>query len=86
MIELGFANGAMGILALVVFFGSWGVAAEVAVMLAYALYLGMAFFIFFYKLEQKGFDGGSIFGLCMWAVEVGFMFYFAIAAAIAAKL
>jgi len=83
MIELGFANGAIGILALFAFFGSWGVASEVALMLTYALYLGLAFFLFFARVRSKGFDGGSIFGLCMWLLQVGFMFYFAIAAAIA---
>ena len=86
MIELGFANGAIGILALLVFFGTWGVAAEVALMLTYALYLGLAFFIFLTRIKSKGFDGGNIFGACMWLVQVGFLFYFAIAAAIAAKI
>ena len=86
MIELGFANGAIGVLALLAFFGSWGVASEVALMLTYALYLGLAFFLFFARVRSKGFDGGNIFGLCMWLLQVGFMFYFAIAAAIAARL
>lgn len=86
MIELGFANGAIGILALLVFFGSWGVAAEVALMFTSALYLGMAFFIFLARIRSKGFDGGNIFGLFMWLLQVGFMFYFAIAAAMAAKI
>jgi len=86
MIELGFANGAIGILALVAFFGSWGVASEIALMLTYALYLGLAFFLFFARVRSKGFDGGKIFGICMWLLQVGFMFYFAIAAAIAAKV
>jgi len=86
LIELGFANGAIGVLALVVFFGEWGVAAEAVLMLAYALYLGLAFFIFSAHARQKGLDSGKIVSLCMWIVQVGFMFYFAIAASIAESL
>lgn len=86
MIELGFANGAIGIIALLAFFGSWRAPAEVALMLTYALYLGLAFFLAFVRIRSKGFDGGNIFGLCMWLLQVGFMFYFAIAAGIAVKV
>jgi hypothetical protein len=86
MIELGFANGVIGIVALVAFFGTWGVGAEVALMLTYSLYLGLAFFLAFARVKSKGFDGGGIFGLSMWAIQVIFMLYFAIAGAIAAHL
>jgi hypothetical protein len=53
MIELGFANGAMGILALVAFFANWGVAAEVSLALAFNAYLGLAFFLFFARAWKK---------------------------------
>jgi len=86
MIELGFANGAIGIIALLAFFGSWRAPAEIALMLTYALYLGFAFFLASVRIRSKGFDGGNIFGLCMWLLQVGFMFYFAIAAGIAVKV
>ncbi|MBU1669956.1 MAG: hypothetical protein KKF41_03535 [Actinobacteria bacterium] len=80
MIELGFAQGAIGLVALLAFFAEWGVAAEVSLMLAFALYLGLAFFIVLYKAIKKGFDGGLVFGLFMWGLQVVFMFWFAIAA------
>ncbi|RJP34680.1 MAG: hypothetical protein C4536_02465 [Actinobacteria bacterium] len=80
MIELGFANGAMGILALLAFFADWGVAAEAAITLVFALYLTMAFFLFLARAMAEGLDGGRILALCMWLLQVGFMFYFAIAA------
>jgi hypothetical protein len=80
MIELGFANGAIGLLALLAFFGDWGVAAEAALMLTYALYLGLAFFLVVARVRSKGLDGGRVFSMCMWVAEVAFMFYLAIAA------
>jgi hypothetical protein len=86
MIELGFANGAIGILGLWAFFADWGVAAEVVITLTYALYLGAAFFLFLARARSQGLDGGKIFGLCMWVLQVGFMFYFAIGAAVSAHL
>lgn len=86
IIELGFANGAMGALALLAFFGKWGTSAESALMLAFALYLGLAFFVFLAHVRSEGLDSGKIFSLCMWLLQVGFMFYFGIAAAAAAGL
>ena len=80
MIELGFANGAIGILALLAFFTDWGVTAEAAITLAFALYLAMAFFLFLARVRAGGLDGGKITALCIWVLQVGFMFYFAIAA------
>lgn len=80
MIELGFANGAMGILAMLAFFADWGVAAEAAITLVFALYLAMAFFLFLARAMAEGLDGGRILALCMWLLQVGFMFYFALAA------
>jgi len=71
---------------LLAFFGSWRAPAEIALMLTYALYLGFAFFLASVRIRSKGFDGGNIFGLCMWLLQVGFMFYFAIAAGIAVKV
>lgn len=86
MIELGFANGAIGVLGLLAFFGEWGVAAETAIMFTYALYLGSAFFLALARSMSKGIDGGRAFGLIMWAVQVALMFYFAVAASIQAGL
>jgi hypothetical protein len=85
MIELGFANGAIGIVALVAFFSRWGIAAEASIMFVYALYLGMAFFIFLRKVMRAGVDGGKVFALIMWTAQVFFMFYFAIAAGMARR-
>lgn len=86
MIELGFANGAIGILALIAYFGTWGPGAEAALMLTYAVYLGSALILFLYKGSTKGMDGGMVFGAFMWFVQVAVMFYLAIAAVIAADL
>jgi hypothetical protein len=72
--------------ALLAFFGNWGAAAETALMFTYALYLGLAWFIFFSKMRSKGLDGGKIVNVSMWLVEVGLMFWFAVAAAVAAHL
>lgn len=83
MIELGFANGAIGLIALIAFFASWGTGAEVAVTLTYASYLGLALALFLYRRREKGMDGGTIFGASMWFLQVAFMFWLAIAAAIA---
>jgi hypothetical protein len=85
MIELGFANAAIGIVALVAFFSRWGIAAEASITLIYALYLGMAFFIFLTKVMRAGVDGGKIFAMLMWVAQVFFMFYFAIAAGLARR-
>ena len=86
MIELGFVNGAVGLLALLAFFGNWGTGAEVALTLTYAVYLAAAFFLFIIRAKAKGMDGGKIFGAVMWVLQVGFMLYLGIAAAISAKL
>jgi len=80
MIELGLFQSALGILALLAFFADWGVAAEAAVTLAFALYLAMAFFLFLARARAGGLDGGKILALCMWVLQAGFMFFFAIAA------
>jgi len=86
MIELGFATGAVGLLAIFAFAGSWGVAAEVVITLAYALYLALALCLFSVRMKAKGLDGGKIMSMSMWLLVLVFMFYFAIAAAIAAHL
>jgi hypothetical protein len=86
MIELGFVNGAIGLLALVAFFGRWGTGAEAALTIAYAVYLGLAFFLFMARARSKGMDGARIFGAAMWVLQVGFMLYLGIAAAVAAHL
>jgi len=86
MIELGFATGAIAVLAIFAFAGNWGVAAEAAITLAYALYLALALCLFFVRMKSKGLDGGRIFSMVMWLFVVVFMFYFAIAAAVAANL
>jgi hypothetical protein len=87
MIELGFANGAIGIIALLVFFRNWGAAPEVAVTLTYALYLALAFiFVSLRRARAEGLDAGMMLRLCFWALQVGLMFFFAIAAAVSAGL
>jgi hypothetical protein len=76
----------MGILALLAFFADWGVAAEATITLAFALYLTLAFFLFLARVVAKGLDGGKVMALCMWVLQVGFMYYFAVAAAASAGL
>lgn len=82
MIELGFANGAVGVIALVAFFASWGVKAEISLTLAYATYLAMAFVLFLARSYRKGLDGGKVASLAGWLSLVVLMFYFGIAAAV----
>lgn len=86
MIELGLSTGAVAVLAIFAFAGNWGVAAEVVISLAYALYLALALCLFVVRVKSKGLDGGKIFSMVMWLFVVVFMFYFAIAAAVAANL
>lgn len=86
LIELGFANGALGILSLVAFFASWGVAAEVALALTYALYLAMAYCLFSAKARKSPLNPAKIIGLVFWPVQVGLLAWFAIAAAVEARI
>lgn len=85
--ETGFANTALGVIALIAFFSSWGGAAEVALMMAYAVYLGLALSLVIYRhVSSKTLDAGLIFSMSMWAITVGFMFFFSIAAAVSSEL
>lgn len=85
--ETGFANAAIGIVALVVFFSNWGGGAEAALMLAYAVYLAFALSLVIYRrASSKSLDAGMIFPLSMWALTVGFMLFFGIAAAVSSEL
>lgn len=85
--ETGFANAAIGIVALVAFFSNWGGGAEVALMLTYAVYLAFALLLVVYRrASSKSLDAGMIFPLAMWALTVGFMLFFGIAAAVSSEL
>jgi hypothetical protein len=86
MIELGYANGALGAIALVAVFARWGVGAEVALGLTYALYLLLAYTLFAVKAVRSGLDGGKIMGLIAWPLMVGFLAAFSIAAMAEAHL
>jgi len=86
VVELGFANGAIGAAALIAFFVNWGAKAEVPLTLVYAIYLALAFFLFFSRARSAGLDGGKIVAMVMWLLQVGFMFYFAVAASVADEL
>lgn len=87
IIELGIANGAMGLVALLAFFLNWGAGAEVAVTLSYALYLLCALaFVIYNRVREKELDAGPLARLALWGLWVGFMLYFAIAAAASANL
>ncbi|MDY6795105.1 MAG: DUF6790 family protein [Actinomycetota bacterium] len=86
-LEVGFANGGIGLLALIAFFLDWGVAAEASLTLAYASYLAMGFLLFTAdKVKSGGIDGGIIMRAGFWLLQVGFMFFFGIAAAVSAGL
>ncbi len=86
-LEVGFANGGIGLLALVAFFLDWGVAAEASLTLAYASYLAMGFLLFTTgKVKSGDIDGGIIMRGVFWLLQLGFMFFFAIAAAVSAGL
>jgi hypothetical protein len=87
IIELGFANGAIGAVALLVFFATWGTAAEVALTLIYALYLLLAFFLFAAaRIKRGGLNAGVALRMFFWFLQLGFMFLFAIAAWVSAGL
>lgn len=86
-IEVGFANLAVGIVALIVFFGSWGQAAEAAITFVYAIYLTCAACVSWYRHFQYDDIGRSvILHHVYWLVWVGFMFFFAVAAAASTEL
>ncbi len=85
--ETGFANLALGVIAVIAFFAGWGGGAEVALILAYALYLALALSLVIYRrVSSKSLDAGVIFAMVMWAVTVGFMLFFGIAAAVSSEL
>lgn len=87
IIELGIANGAMGLIALLAFFLGWGAGAEVAVTLTFAAYLLCALaFVIYNRVKERRLAPGPLAGLLLWGLWVGFMFYFAIAAAVSAGL
>ena len=86
-IEVGFANGGIGILALVAFFLDWGVAAEVSLTLAFASYLAMGLILFVAgKVRSDGLDRETMMRAGFWLLQVGFMFFLGIAAAVSAGL
>lgn len=85
-IETGFANGAMGIVALLAFFWNWGVGAEVAVTLSYTVYLALAGVFVALRARTRGFDAGIAIRLGFWVLQVGFLFYLSIAAAASGNL
>jgi hypothetical protein len=80
--EVGFANLAIGLAALISFFAAWGVAANVALLLCYSLYIlqSVIFHLWRYIKGEKrsaGYLWGSIvFGL----LYVANMLFFVIAA------
>lgn len=85
--ETGFANAAIGIVALIAFFSDWGGGAEVALMLTYAVYLAFALsLVTWRRASSKELDAGMILPLGMWALTVGFMLFFGIAAAVSGEL
>jgi len=87
IIELGMANGAIGVVALLAFFLGWGTGSEVAVTLSFAAYLLCALcFVIYNRVKERRFAPGPLAGLALWGAWVGFMFYFAIAAAVSAGL
>ncbi|MBN1288765.1 MAG: hypothetical protein JXA49_03905 [Actinobacteria bacterium] len=86
-IEVGFANLAIGLTALFIFFGSWGNQAEVAVTFIYALYLVLAAYLSAYRRYQYDeLDRAAILHLAFWFVWVFFMFFFAVAGAVSANM
>ncbi|MBN2167812.1 MAG: hypothetical protein JW738_01090 [Actinobacteria bacterium] len=86
-IEVGFANLAIGVIALFIFFGSWGNQSEVAVTFIYALYLVLAGYLSAYRHYQYDeLDRGTIMHLALWFIWVFLMFFFAVAGAVSANM
>lgn len=86
-LEVGFANGGIGLLALIAFFLDWGVAAEASLTLAYASYLAMGLLLFTAgKVRSGDIDRGIMMRAAFWLLQVGFMFFFGIAAVVSAGL
>jgi hypothetical protein len=86
IMELGFANGAMGVLAFFAFFGRWGVGSAVVLSLTYALYLFLALVLFVVRTIGKGVTGLRIFTISFWFLQVAFLATFAIVAAVHFRL
>ncbi|MBN1289567.1 MAG: hypothetical protein JXA49_08030 [Actinobacteria bacterium] len=85
--EVGYANGGMGLIALIAFFSNWGTAADISLMLAFAVYLSMGLILASAKkIKSRKLSPAFVIRNGLWALEVGFMFFFGISAAIAAGL
>lgn len=80
--EAGFANLAIGIMALFIFFGGWGTGTEVAIALIYAIYSSLALvFTFLHEIEYYELDRRTILHMVIWLISIGFLFFFSFAAA-----
>lgn len=60
--------------------------AEVAVTLSYTVYLALAGVFVALRARTRGFDAGIAIRLGFWVLQVGFLFYLSIAAAVSGNL
>lgn len=81
MWEVGFANLAFGLMALLAVFGGWGIKAQAIVLLGYAVYLFQAAMLHLYRyLTDEMRSHARLYrAVLLTLVMVGMMIYFAVA-------
>jgi hypothetical protein len=86
--EVGFANLAFGLVALLVALGNWPVAAKIAVTLAFGLYLTLAGILHLWRAlhGQGAHPGQVVLRVVSTLVVGGMMLFFALSAASGARL
>jgi hypothetical protein len=86
--EVGFANMAFGLTALLAYFGSWGLTAEIPIVLGYALYLLQAAILHTYNSfrKEKTYKGHLIFSVIGTALIVILLLYFSVTAMQSVKM
>lgn len=79
--EVGFANLAIGLSALLSFIFHWGVAANIAIILCFALYLLQAVILHLYRfIKREKTDAGYLWGSVVFtAIYIANMLFFAVA-------
>ncbi len=78
--EVGFANMAFAVIALLSFFGNWGLAAEVAIVLGFSLYLLQAALLHIYTSikKEKSYKGHFLLSVVGTLLIVFMLLYFCI--------
>jgi hypothetical protein len=86
-LEVGFANLALALVALLAFFGNWGVAADAALVLAFGLYFVQAGLLFLWQdATDKNKHGKNTLRIVMFFLLGGWMLIFAISGMAAARI